>query len=392
MKITEKMWNDLISSKGISKSDCDSSENSLDYYVSICRELFGCEVYYVRSTSYITKESEPSEEGIRMLEDYVLHVLPSKYELVPGLSYISGSMGYKTSERVSEDRSNIFYQSSKLLSGELSIVPGVLFGDDYIVFLKSGSYVMIDYIIYTSLSSPVVYSLIEDFRKFYTESVVKIEYKNMFSVSILSKRLSCSRYLIDIPDDLDFRRDFSSDIPHDSITDFLYSKESGLVLFHGIPGCGKSSYLKYLIKTNPELNFVIVPSGVVLKEGFFDFIIRNGRNRIYIIEDCDKLLKSEDLSDILNLSDGILGDLIRPKFILTFNTRLTRIKESLLREGRTQIIYEFHPFQGEELVKISEELGISPTEDEISTGLTLAELHNYNSRRKVNTVRKIGFQ
>jgi hypothetical protein len=204
-----------------------------------------------------------------------------------------------------------------------------------------------------------------------------------------------------LEDNIDLSVDFPSNFPHTQIQEFIESDKSGIAIFHGQPGCGKSTYIKYLMKTNLSERFTVIPTDLILRnpEGIRDFIINNGKSRVYIIEDCENLLRSRDsgnnsgtvLSDILNFADGILGSLTKTKYILTFNSPLTKIDEALQRRGRLKIKYEFGPLRGDDLKRASEKLGIVLSLGDIENGITLADLHNYNSPKYTKEKKRIGF-
>jgi hypothetical protein len=196
--------------------------------------------------------------------------------------------------------------------------------------------------------------------------------------------------------------------------EFINGKSGGISIFRGEPGTGKSSYCKYLIsKYQKDVDFVIVSQDIILQnpEAFRTFLISNSsidnfsqgkvKKQIFIIEDCEKLLIDRDsltgnstsiiLSDILNYSDGIVGDLVQSKFIFTFNTNLSKIDKALLRKGRMKLNYEFKRLQGEDLKKLSEKKGLNISEDKIKSGMTLAEIYNLEEENYLQEGRKIGF-
>ena len=86
-----------------------------------------------------------------------------------------------------------------------------------------------------------------------------------------------------------------------------------------------------------------------LSDPSFITFIRQQKNSIFIVEDCEELLSSRNggnrmnagLVNILNISDGLLSDELCIKFICTFNAPLKDIDEALLRKGRLAARYEF---------------------------------------------------
>jgi broad-specificity NMP kinase len=198
--------------------------------------------------------------------------------------------------------------------------------------------------------------------------------------------------------------------------DFFKEKAGGIVIFRGDPGTGKSTYCKHLIaKYKRDVDFVIAPQDVILSnpEGFRNYLLNSSdyyiesndekmKPQVFIIEDCEKLLIDRDslsgnntsiiLSDILNYSDGIVGDLVQSKFIFTFNTNLSKIDKALLRKGRMKLNYEFTTLKGDDLKNLMEKKNLPYTEENLKKGLSLAEIYNLEEKDyQREEKRKIGF-
>ncbi len=81
---------------------------------------------------------------------------------------------------------------------------------------------------------------------------------------------------------------------------------------------------------------------------FLSFCLNNLQDSILILEDCEIAMKSReqsgtnDVSTILNITDGIIGDLLNIKVIATLNTT-DKIDSALLRKGRMIAKCEFKP-------------------------------------------------
>ena len=115
------------------------------------------------------------------------------------------------------------------------------------------------------------------------------------------------------------------------------------------------------------------------------------QNTVFILEDCEKVLMSRDKSYnpvmpiLLNLTDGIISDILGIKIICTFNTALSNIDKALLRKGRLTMKYEFRPLSASKASKI---LG-----HEVQRPMPLSDIYNEdeeNDFSKNNTAR-IGF-
>jgi hypothetical protein len=170
---------------------------------------------------------------------------------------------------------------------------------------------------------------------------------------------------------------------NDRIVSFIDEPNSnGIVLFHGMPGAGKTSYIRHLIFTS-KCRFIHIPNSLFSHFSdpeFIDFISSFEESAI-ILEDCEELLRSRmnqssdnGIANLLNLGDGLLGDALKLKIICTFNCELSRIDEAMLRKGRLAYRYEFGPLCVEKSNRLLKSLGI---EKKTSDPMTLAEIFNY---------------
>merc|ERR1711939_973093 len=106
------------------------------------------------------------------------------------------------------------------------------------------------------------------------------------------------------------------------------------------------------------------------------------QNAILIIEDAENIIKdrsetttpSQAVANLLNLSDGLLGDAMHQQIIATFNCDLTIIDPALLRKGRLIANYEFNKLDIESSKILSDKLGYST--ENITEPMTLAEIYN----------------
>jgi hypothetical protein len=136
-----------------------------------------------------------------------------------------------------------------------------------------------------------------------------------------------------------------------------YNK-SGLYIFDGPPGTGKSSYIKHLF-LSIRRKFYYMPMS--LSEGGFDnpelirFFLENP-DGVYVIEDAERLVqkrkgdsKNLGIASLLNMSDGILSSLLNIQFIITFNTSIDDVDSALLRNGRLIYRHHFGPLDKEDV-------------------------------------------
>lgn len=183
------------------------------------------------------------------------------------------------------------------------------------------------------------------------------------------------------------------------IISFLTSKDSsGLLLFNGIPGTGKTSYLRYLIQ-QCNARFIYLPLNLfnqLCNPNFLQFI-GSYPNSILILEDSEELIRSRNISstssgisNLLNLGDGLLADAYRLKIICTFNCNINQIDSALLRKGRLFFKYEFEKLSVEQSNNLFKKLSI---DKETSIPLSLAEIYGVDSDNNTASIEinKIGF-
>ena len=124
--------------------------------------------------------------------------------------------------------------------------------------------------------------------------------------------------------------------------------DKGLIIFYGKPGTGKTTYIRYLC-SNLSKQKLFVPASLNHKIGTPEFLtlLNDFKNSILILEDADSILKKrstdEDhiISNLLNLSDGMLADFFHVQIICTFNKELTQFDPGMLRKGRLVASYYF---------------------------------------------------
>jgi len=169
---------------------------------------------------------------------------------------------------------------------------------------------------------------------------------------------------------------------HEEIINSLSNKLSGLYLFYGDPGTGKSSYIKYLLNSVTSRKIVYVPINLIdslISPDFLPLLISN-RNLILVIEDAEKALLSREentgnssiVSAILNLTDSFIGNALNVTIIATFNTKKENIDKALLRKGRLKLSHEFKKLEVEEAQKLIDSLKF---EYIVKEPMSLAEIY-----------------
>lgn len=196
--------------------------------------------------------------------------------------------------------------------------------------------------------------------------------------------------------DLHYNDDFQ-EISKSIITSIKKSKTQGLYLFHGMPGTGKSTYIKHLIHQQTKQVIFMPPNmaGNLDSMELTEFLIDNP-NCILVIEDAEDLIVSRDndynsrLSFLLNITDGILSDSLGIQIIATFNTELKNIDKALLRKGRLTSIYEFKELEAHKANNLLKKLN----HDFLTKiPMSLADIFNYevDTNYKGNAKKSVGF-
>lgn len=121
----------------------------------------------------------------------------------------------------------------------------------------------------------------------------------------------------------------------------------------------------------------------IAQPGFLPFLMEHP-NSILIIEDAENIilnrtegtfLPKQAVSNLLNLSDGLLGDAMHQQIICTFNCDVQGIDPALLREGRLVIEHKFDKLSAENARRLCVELNIPGNGEDIHEPATLAEIY-----------------
>lgn len=189
---------------------------------------------------------------------------------------------------------------------------------------------------------------------------------------------------------------YNDDLPDKEIFEFLNSNQSGLLLLHGECGTGKTSYIRNMMYRLKKHEFMVLDNSVFayITDASFIKLLMSNKNSVIILEDCEEMLAdrvagNSRISALLNLSDGILGDSFRFKFICTFNTNVKQLDQALLRKGRMKMKYEFKKLCAEKTYNLGQKLGKNIPHGESHT---LADIFNYgveNGNKNMKTT--IGF-
>lgn len=173
--------------------------------------------------------------------------------------------------------------------------------------------------------------------------------------------------------------------------------DKGIILLHGLPGTGKTTYLRHLIGGLKKKVLFVSPSvaGNLMNPEFIDLLIENP-NSVLIIEDAENIMmdrkynSDSSVSNLLNLSDGLMSDCLSVQIICTFNSSVNLIDSALMRKGRLIAKYEFGKLGVEKANRLSKYLGYDVNIDQ---PMTIAEIANPTEKTQpVKRTEVIGFR
>lgn len=156
--------------------------------------------------------------------------------------------------------------------------------------------------------------------------------------------------------------------------------DKGIVLLHGLPGTGKTTYLRYLIGKLDKRILFMSPAiaGSLTNPEFIELLLDNP-NCVLVIEDAENIImdrkfnSNSAVANLLNIGDGLLSDCLNVQVICTFNSSLASIDSALRRKGRLIAEYEFGKLSVAKAQALSDHLQLNVT---VQQPVTLAELTN----------------
>ena len=163
---------------------------------------------------------------------------------------------------------------------------------------------------------------------------------------------------------------------------------TGIILLNGDYGTGKTNLIRHIIsKVNKRVIFLPPDMASALSSPNFVRFFIDYPESILIIEDAENILKTREaggnnaVSNILNLSDGILGDILNLQVICTFNAPKEDIDEALMREGRLIEMYTFKPLSEAKTLKLYQKIhgpdALPPKKE-----LPLSQIFNKNQHER----------
>ena len=200
----------------------------------------------------------------------------------------------------------------------------------------------------------------------------------------------------------DLGLNYGEDFPEisDKIIESLNNASSGLYLFHGAPGTGKSSYIKYLCSGVLARKVAYIPVGMIASLTSPDMVplLMENKDIVLVIEDAEKALLSRDeagrsdlVSTVLNLTDGFIGSALNISIVATFNTAKENIDEALLRKGRLKYCHEFKSLSVTQAKALAESIGQDP--GSVTEAMSLADVYHMQATTgyQKEEERRVGF-
>lgn len=267
--------------------------------------------------------------------------------------------------------------------------------DDMLVYLNHNSWQ--SNIFYRKTDSVLVDRIVKEIAGFKKEHHHKPQIKLLVTKGneLTTTTMEISRPKFSVEDN--YNDDF---LPvHQTIIKRLRTEnDKGLVLLHGKPGTGKTSYIRYLI-TETEKSVIFLPPNMaasITDPGLINVMIANP-NSIFVIEDAENIIidrnrrNSSSVSALLNLADGLLSDCLNIQIVCSFNTDLSRVDSALMRKGRLIAKYEFAELEIAKAQALSNKLGYTSI---IASPMTLAAVYNQNETEFAATIqrRSVGFK
>lgn len=227
---------------------------------------------------------------------------------------------------------------------------------------------------------------VEEIRDLLADCIYKEEKREQLGKINLLFQGPNGFYLKEKEIDPDFKCDINLNygddfVPHyEKLISSLKAEKKGLFLLSSKPGYGKTSLIKHIIQSVDKQKTLLLPphlSKAFVDPAFLPFLTEQNIDLV-ILEDGEDCLRSRDertgtaVSSILNITDGIMGDILGVKILATFNTSRESLDSALLRRGRLKWFHEFSLMKPEYCDRLLQNLGMPPQ----GKSMSLADIYN----------------
>ena len=257
-----------------------------------------------------------------------------------------------------------------------------------------------------------VSSTLEELRRKYLNpppKVKKCHHFSVFSVTATGVERSCVKLANSTAMSyralaLHYGTDFTG--WHAGFIRALKAQRSGVSIFRGEPGTGKTSFIRHLIskliRTHRFYYLPVRDYAMLAAPTMVDFWMRENDDadmaklkKVVILEDAESLLvergadNRDNLSNLLNISDGLLGEFLQVQVICTINCPLDKLDSAIVRAGRLLASREFRRLSRTEAEALAAAKGLAiRSQDDYS----LAEIYHSASSAPVQSPSKqLGF-
>lgn len=254
--------------------------------------------------------------------------------------------------------------------------------------------------IYNSQDHTDMGKYVDDLGIFSVENIIEKKKSNIYLLRSVQGGVDIEGYDLKVGE-IDIESNYGVDFlkKHDKIVEKLNEdKGKGIVLFHGEPGSGKTTYIRHLTHMIEGKKVIFIPPS--LTEGlsdpsFIPFLMQHP-NSILVIEDGERVIgnrssgnvSSAGVSNILNLTDGILSDCLNIQIVVTFNMDKKEIDSALLRKGRLIVEHKFGVLTKADTQKLIDKLGKNYVAHQ---GMVLSDIYNIEEEVYRTEEKKIGF-
>ena len=250
--------------------------------------------------------------------------------------------------------------------------------DDLVVYFDTNNSVI--RFLFRNTDIKIINEMISNLKKFKErkkKDCPEIELLINTRSGIDTKSLKITKPKLNIEDN--YNDDFKE--IHQTILRRLTKKlDKGLVLLHGKPGTGKTSYIRYLVSIVKKKVVFLPPNmaSAITNPDLISTLIDNS-DSIFVIEDAENIIVDREkdghspVSALLNISDGLLSDCLNIQIICSFNTDISKVDSALMRKGRMIAKYEFKELSIEKAQALSNKLSFKTI---ISKPMTLTEIYN----------------